>query len=140
MNSFQIKPIVANSNQTLKIVRRWNDVQRRNKFRISNIHTMNETTSDCADENSVFCPDDTSPPRSNESRTSSDMKDDESTIIRSKMDIHLNIQLNYSMTIHKLKLNIHLKNVNIQKSKISIRIFKKFIQRHLNEYEFEYIQ
>ncbi|CAF3321130.1 unnamed protein product [Rotaria socialis] len=87
LNPHQMRPIIANSNQTLKIVRRWNDVQRRNKFRISNMQTMNETTSDCADENSVFCPDDASPPRSNESRTNSDMKDDDSTIIRSKITL-----------------------------------------------------
>lgn len=87
MNSHQIRPIVTNTNQTLKIVRRWNDVQRRNKFRISNMHAMNDTTSDCADENSVFCPDDSSPPRSNESHSNSDTKDDDSTIIRSKITL-----------------------------------------------------
>ncbi|CAF1411650.1 unnamed protein product [Rotaria sp. Silwood1] len=88
VNSHEIKPMITNSNQTLKIVRRWNDVQRRNKLRISNnIRSINETTSDCADENSVFCPDDSSPPRSNESHTNNDSKEEDYTIIRSKITL-----------------------------------------------------
>lgn len=79
--------MITNSNQTLKIVRRWNDVQRRNRLRTSNLKLLNDTTSDCADENSVFCPDDASPPRSNDSNSNHDVKDDESTIIRSKVTL-----------------------------------------------------
>ena len=88
-----IKSLANNSKQTLKIVRRWNDVQRRSRLKISNATTPStmrnrqETTSDCADENSVFCPDDSSPPRSNESQTNADLKDDEATIIRSKITL-----------------------------------------------------
>jgi hypothetical protein len=48
---------------------------------------LNETTSDCADENSVFCPDDTSPPRSNDSNSNHDIKEEDSTIIRSKITL-----------------------------------------------------
>jgi hypothetical protein len=51
---------------------------------------LNETTSDCADENSVFCPDDASPPRSNDSDSNTntnDVKDEDSTIIRSKITL-----------------------------------------------------
>ena len=87
-NSQQMKSVITNSNQTLKIVRRWNDVQRRNKLRTTNSNRLSqETTSDCADENSVFCPDDASPPRSNESLINQDLKDDDSTIIRSKITL-----------------------------------------------------
>ena len=50
-----------NSKQTLKIVRRWNDVQRRNRLKTSNAKGSNGTTgSDCADENLLFYPDDIS--------------------------------------------------------------------------------
>ncbi|CAF3188709.1 unnamed protein product [Rotaria sp. Silwood2] len=88
INSHEIKPMITNSNQTLKIVRRWNDVQRRNKLRVNNnLRSINETTSDCADENSVFCPDDASPPRSNESHTNNDNKEEDYTIIRSKITL-----------------------------------------------------
>ena len=87
-NSHQVKSVITNSNQTLKIVRRWNDVQRRNKVRTNNYKLLNETTSDCADENSVFCPDDTSPPRSNDSHSMNEIKDEDSTtIIRSKITL-----------------------------------------------------
>jgi hypothetical protein len=86
-NSHQIKSVITNSNQTLKIVRRWNDVQRRNRLRTNNMKLLNETTSDCADENSVFCPDDTSPPRSNDSNSNHDIKEEDSTIIRSKITL-----------------------------------------------------
>ncbi|CAF3842441.1 unnamed protein product [Adineta steineri] len=89
-NSHQIKSVITNSNQTLKIVRRWNDVQRRNRLRTNNLKLLNETTSDCADENSVFCPDDSSPPRSNDSNSNHDIKEEEeedSTIIRSKITL-----------------------------------------------------
>ncbi|UJR31201.1 hypothetical protein I4U23_018705 [Adineta vaga] len=86
-NSQQMKSVITNSNQTLKIVRRWNDVQRRNRLRTNNMKLLNDTTSDCADENSVFCPDDASPPRSNDSNSNYDIKDDDSTIIRSKITL-----------------------------------------------------
>ncbi len=81
--------MITNSNQTLKIVRRWNDVQRRNRLRTNNMKLLNETTSDCADENSVFCPDDTSPPRSNDNDSNSnhDLKEEDATIIRSKITL-----------------------------------------------------
>ena len=103
MNSYRIKPINANSNQTLKIVRRWNDVQRRNKLRVENMKSTNETTSDCADENSVFCPDDTSPPRSNDSLSNNDIRDEESTIIRSKVILTQPTTLlpNYRSSVNK---------------------------------------
>ena len=87
-NSHQIKSVITNSNQTLKIVRRWNDVQRRNRLRTNHIKSLHDTTSDCADENSVFCPDDASPPRSNDSNSNYDTKDDDSTIIRSKITLN----------------------------------------------------
>jgi len=82
--SHQIK---SNSNETLKIVRRWNDGQRRNRLRTNNMKLINETTSDCADENSVFCPDDTSPPRSNDSNSNYDVKEEDCTVIRSKISL-----------------------------------------------------
>ena len=53
------------------------------------------------------------------------------TIYSSLIRIYSNIHMN---------MTFHLNNVNIQKPKISIRIFKKFIKWHSNEYEFEYIQ
>jgi hypothetical protein len=87
VNSHSIKSVITNSNQTLKIVRRWNDVQRRNRLRTSNTNLINETTSDCADENSVFCPDDTSPPRSNDSYSNNEIKHEDSLIIRSKITL-----------------------------------------------------
>ena len=102
MNSYQIKPIMSHSNQALKIVRRWNDVQRRNKLRRSNEKSLNETISDCADENSVFCPDETSPLRSNDSQSNSDMKDDDCTIIRSKTTL---AQPSNLLPIHKNSAN-----------------------------------
>ena len=82
-----MKSVITNSNQTLKIVRRWNDVQRRNRLRTNHLKSLHETTSDCADENSVFCPDDTSPPRSNDSNSNYDTRDEDSTIIRSKITL-----------------------------------------------------
>ncbi|CAF0891692.1 unnamed protein product [Adineta ricciae] len=85
--SHQIRSVITNSNQTLKIVRRWNDVQRRNRLRTNNTKLLNDTTSDCADENSVFCPDDGSPPRSNDSNSNCDLRDEDSTIIRSKITL-----------------------------------------------------
>ena len=86
-NARQIRSVVTNSKQTLKIVRRWNDVQRRSRLKVNTIKSNNEATSDCADENAVFCPDDSSPPRSNENPISQDNRDEDSTIIRSKITL-----------------------------------------------------
>lgn len=87
-NARPSKSVVTNSKQTLKIVRRWNDVQRRSRLKSNTLKSVHETTSDCADENSVFCPDDTSPPRSNDSQHNLDNKDDDSAmIIRSKVTL-----------------------------------------------------
>jgi hypothetical protein len=82
-----MKSVVTNPKQTLKIVRRWNDVQRRSRLKIHHQKVLHETTSDCADENSVFCPEDASPPRSNDSQHNPENKDDESSIIRSKVTL-----------------------------------------------------
>jgi hypothetical protein len=52
-----MKSVITNSKQTLQIVRRWNDVQRRSRLRLSNKTII----SDYTDENSNLCLDDTSP-------------------------------------------------------------------------------
>jgi hypothetical protein len=74
-NSRQIKSAITNSKQTLKIVRRWNDVQRRSRLKTA--------TLDCTDEQSILSHEDSSPLRSNDSN--SEMKDDDSNLIHSKL-------------------------------------------------------
>jgi hypothetical protein len=55
----QMKSVITNSKQTLQIVRRWNDVQRRSRLRLSS----KIMTSDYTDENSNLCLDDPLPIR-----------------------------------------------------------------------------
>jgi hypothetical protein len=66
-----MKSVITNSKQTLQIARRWNDVQRRSRLRLSN----KIITSDYTDENSNLCLDDTSP-----------LHDDDNTINHSKIN------------------------------------------------------
>jgi hypothetical protein len=89
-NSRQMKSVITNSKQTLKIVRRWNDVQRRSRLKAMNRKILNETipSSDYIDENSNICPDDTSsPPHSNDSHCNIVIKDEDNGMIRSKINL-----------------------------------------------------
>jgi hypothetical protein len=87
-NSRQIKSVITNSKQTLKIVRRWNDVQRRSRLKATNMKILNDTiTSDYADENSNLYPNDTSPPHSIHSLYNNTIKDEDSAIIRPKINL-----------------------------------------------------
>jgi len=87
-NSRQIKSVITNSKQTSKIVRRWNDVQRRSRLKAINMKILNDTiTSDYADETSNLCPNDTSSPHSIDSPYNSTIKDEDSAIIRPKINL-----------------------------------------------------
>jgi hypothetical protein len=87
-NSRQIKSAITNSKQTLKIVRRWNDVQRRSRLKATNMKALNDTiTSDYVDENSGLGPDDISPPFSNDSHSNSGLKYEDNAINRAKISL-----------------------------------------------------
>ena len=87
-SSRQTKSVVTNSKQTLKIVRRWNDVQRRSRLKATNMKISNEiTTSDYIDENSGHCPDDISLPYSNDSNSNSGIKDEDVGMPRAKINL-----------------------------------------------------
>jgi len=86
---------------------------------------LNETTSDCADENAVFCPDDGSPPRSNDSNNNNDIKDEDSTIIRSKITL---VQPNNLLAIYKSST----KNI-VKKNEVNFDRLTRDIQYAVSE-------
>ncbi|CAF3002583.1 unnamed protein product [Rotaria sp. Silwood2] len=87
-NSHHIKSFITSSKQTSRILRRWNDVQRRSRFKAMNMKTTNEITLlDCTDENSLFCPDDISLSHSNDSCSNSAIKDENNLIIHSNTSL-----------------------------------------------------
>ncbi|CAF3704844.1 unnamed protein product [Rotaria sordida] len=125
-NSHQIKSVITNSKQTLRILRRWNDVQRRSRLKAMNMKIANETTlSDCTDENSLFCSDYISLSHSNDSYSNNEIKDEDNLIIHSNTSL---IQSTNTISIDKSAL----KNI-VKKADINFDRLTRDIQCALNE-------
>ncbi|CAF1383480.1 unnamed protein product [Rotaria sp. Silwood1] len=102
-NSQQPKSFITNTKQTLRILRRWNDVKRRSRLKAMNMKINNETTlSNCTDENSLSYPDD--------SYSNSGIKDDNSLSIHSNINL---VQSTNSLSIETSSSKNIVKNVHV---------------------------
>ncbi|CAF4999078.1 unnamed protein product, partial [Rotaria sp. Silwood1] len=102
-NSQQPKSFITNTKQTLRILRRWNDVKRRSRLKAMNMKINNETTLlNCTDENSLSYPDD--------NYSNSGIKDDNSLSIHSNINL---VQSTNSLSIETSSLKNIVKNVHV---------------------------